>query len=132
MMEALKVGLVAERTTLVDQGNTAKSLGSGDVEVFGTPAMIALMEAAAVAAIEPYLDPGQSSVGIELQVEHVAATPLGQTVRSSAELTGIEGRRLTFQVTAWDQVALIGKGSHTRVLIDRERFTANVKSKFSE
>lgn len=131
-MEALKVGLVAERTTLVDQGNTAKSLGSGDVEVFGTPAMIALMEAAAVAAIEPYLDPGQSSVGIELQVEHVAATPLGQTVRSSAELTGIEGRRLTFQVTAWDQVALIGKGSHTRVLIDRERFTANVKSKFSE
>jgi predicted thioesterase len=108
---------------------TARHLGSGGIEVYATPAMIALMEAAAVAAIDPLLPDGQVSVGVAIAVEHLAATPLGQQVRARAEVTGVDGRKVHFKVEAWDEVEQIGRGTHTRVVIDVGRFLERVQAR---
>lgn len=125
----LEPGLTGEASTVVTDAQTARALGSGNVNVYSTPAMIALLEAAAVAALADQLREGQSSVGTGLNVKHVAATPLGMTVRAKATLTEVDGRRLVFDVAAWDDVELIGQGTHERFLIDRERFEARVRQK---
>ena len=126
---ALQPGLVGEAQTVVVPENTAQHMGSGHVAVFATPAMIALMEQAAVAAVTPHLPPGWQTVGVHVDVHHLAATPLGLTVTARAELLKVEGRRLTFRVTAHDDQELIGEGTHQRVLIDLERFQARVAAK---
>jgi fluoroacetyl-CoA thioesterase len=129
MPEQLSPGIVAEQTTRVSKEQTASHLGSGAVEVYATPAMITLMEAAALAAIDPFLPEGKISVGIELNVRHLAATPLGQKIRSRAEVIAVEGRRITFQVQAWDEHELIGEGSHVRVIVDAAKFTDRARAK---
>ena len=91
--------------------------------------MVALMEQAAVAAVTPHLPPGWQTVGVHVDVQHLAATPLGLTVSARAELLAVDGRRLTFRVTAHDDQELIGKGTHQRVLIDLARFQARVTAK---
>lgn len=131
-MGKVSVGRSGKRETKVDNTNTAVALGSGSVEVYATPAMIALMEAAAVAAIAPSLAEGESSVGVSVEVNHLAATPLGQTVRAKADVVSVEGRRVTFQVWAWDGVELIGEGSHSRVIVELARFEAGLESKRRE
>jgi fluoroacetyl-CoA thioesterase len=128
-MENVQVGLASERTETVVESLLATRLGSGSVEVYATPAMIALMESAAVATIDPLLPEGQASVGIALDVKHLAATPPGQRIRARAEVTGIEGRKVTFKVQAWDEHELIGEGTHTRYVIDVARFLPRVQSK---
>jgi fluoroacetyl-CoA thioesterase len=128
-MEYIRVGLTAEQSAAVTQDLLATSLGSGGVEVYATPAMIALIESAAVAAIDPLLPEGQASVGIALEVKHLAATPPGQQVRARAEVTGVNGRRVTFRVQAWDQQELIGEGIHTRYVIDVVRFMERAYAK---
>jgi predicted thioesterase len=116
------IGATGEKTITVTENVTARAMGSGSLNVFATPAMIALMEAAACAAIEAHLAENQSSVGVEILVRHVAATPLGMQVRARAEVIEVDGRKITFTVQAWDDRELIGEGTHHRVLIDMERF----------
>ena len=128
-MENIRPGLRGEQTTTVTRALVASHLGSGGIDVYATPAMIALMEAAAVAAIDHLLPEGQASVGVELSVKHLAATPPGQRVRAQAEVTGVEGRRVTFAIRAWDEDELIGEGVHTRYVIDIERFLKKVQTK---
>lgn len=128
-MQDIQVGLVGESTTMVVDDLLATRLGSGSVEVYATPAMVALMEDAAVSAIAHLLPEGQSSVGISLDVRHLAATPPGAQVRARAEVIGVEGRKVIFDVQAWDEHELIGKGTHTRFVIDVARFLERVYSK---
>ena len=128
-MDKIQAGLAAERTETVTESLLATRLGSGSIAVYATPAMIALMESAAVAAIDPLLPEGQVSVGVALQVRHLAATPPGQEVRARAEVVNVEGRRVTFRVQAWDEQELIGEGTHTRYVIDVARFVERVRSK---
>lgn len=128
-MDSIHPGLVGEQTTVVTQTLTARHLGSGGIDVYATPAMIALMEGAAIAAIDHLLPEGQASVGIALNVRHLAATPLGHTVRARAEVTGVEGRQVTFTVQAWDENELIGEGTHTRFVIDIARFLQRLQGK---
>lgn len=128
-MDNIKPGLTGERTITVTQEMTAKHLGSGSIAVYATPAMIALMEYAAVAALDPLLPEGQASVGVEIAVKHLAATPLGHQVKARAEVTGVDERRVLFRVQAWDEQELIGEGTHTRVVIDMARFMRRVEGK---
>jgi predicted thioesterase len=125
----LRAGLQGEAQTIVAPENTAQHMGSGGVAVFATPAMVALMEQAAVAAVAAYLPPGWQTVGVHVDVRHLAATPLGMTVTATAELLEVEGRRLSFRVTACDDREPIGEGTHQRVAIDLERFRARLASK---
>ena len=128
-MDNIQIGLAAERSETVTEALLATRLGSGSVEVYATPAMVALMESAAVAAIEPLLPEGQSSVGTALDVKHLAATPPGQQVRARAEVIDVDRRQVTFKVQAWDEQELIGAGTHTRFVIDVARFMQRVQSK---
>ncbi|MCA9916260.1 MAG: thioesterase family protein [Anaerolineaceae bacterium] len=122
-------GIKGEKTRIVTADLTAKHMGSGGLDVYATPAMIALMEGAAVTALESSLSAGQSSVGIALDVKHLAATPLGLTVRAEAEVTAVDGKRVTFAVRAWDNHELIGEGTHIRYIIDVARFMERVSAK---
>ncbi len=130
-MDTLNIhpGAAAEQIASVTRDKTARHLGSGGVEVFATPAMIALMEGAAVAALDPHLPQGQASVGTAIVVCHLAATPLGDEVRARAEVTAVDGRQVEFRVQAWDSHELIGEGTHTRFVIDAERFLRRVEEK---
>ncbi len=127
MVKFMEIGLTFTSTTVVDNTNTAVALGSGDMEVFATPAMVALMENAAMNAVAPHLEAGQTTVGTEISTTHIKASALGATITATATLTAIEGRKLTFAVTAHDGDNIIGEGTHTRFIVDRERFLAKVK-----
>lgn len=128
-MGAIKPGLTGQSTLVVEEIHTARHLKSGSVDVLSTPIMIALMEEAARNAVDPNLEPDELSVGTALEVTHRAATPIGMRVRSRAELTGVEGRKLTFRVIAEDEQEVIGQGTHTRAIVSRERFLGLVRSK---
>ena len=125
----LKPGLTGVARRTVTLGDTAEALGSGDVPVFGTPALIALMEQAAVAALAGALPADMTSVGIFLKVHHMAATPPGMAVSAQATVTTVDGRTVTFEVTATDTVEQIGQGVHRRILVDRARFRQRAESK---
>ena len=118
----LTVGMKAEVSAEVEKADTAQEVGSGDLLVFATPCMVAMMEGAACEAIGEALPEGKTTVGTMLQIEHLAATPVGLAVRATAELTAVEGRKLTFQVNAFDEKGLIGRGIHQRVIVDSQRF----------
>ena len=125
----METGLKGRTDTVVDSTNTAKFAGSGELEVFSTPAMVALMEQAAQSSVAPYLDDGQGTVGTKLSISHDAATPLGMKVWAESVLTEIDGRRLVFEVRAYDEAGLIGQGTHERFIIRNERFLAKVNAK---
>lgn len=127
-METLQIGVKGELSGTVSKDNTAKAMGSGSLEVFATPAMVALLEGAAVKSLEPFQ---VSSVGVALNIQHLAATPLGMKVRAEATLVQIDRRRLVFEVVAYDEVELIGKGTHERFVIDDEKFLAKAYAKRS-
>ncbi|WP_220192505.1 thioesterase family protein [Ktedonospora formicarum] len=118
----IEPGLTADLSTLVTPENTAAAIGAGGVEVFATPMMIALMENAAWRAVAAGLDKGNITVGTLVNVRHLAATPVGQTVRASATLQEIDERRLVFHVEAHDEHQKIGEGMHERVIVGLERF----------
>lgn len=122
----MEIGLKHESTTVVSAANTAATLGSGDMDVFATPAMVALMENAAMLAVRDHLPEGSATVGTQINTSHLKASPLGATITASAELTAVDGRRLTFAVKAWDEKGIIGEGSHTRFVVDRERFLSKL------
>jgi len=127
MNNNLRIGARGDQTILVTDDLTALEMGSGSLPVLATPAMIALMEGAALTAIDSLLDEGQSSVGIEITVRHLAATPVGEEITASAIVTQIDGKRVTFEVRAWDRNELIGEGTHMRYLIDEVRFMSRLR-----
>ena len=126
---SITVGTKGRAETVVTRENTAAAVGSGLVPVFGTPFMIALMENAAVDALAPYMEAGQGSVGTHLDVSHDAATPIGLKVWAEAEVTAVDGRRITFRVAAWDGAGPIGSGTHERWLIQPDRFLARAEAR---
>jgi predicted thioesterase len=128
-MNALKPGLTGSREMTVEKEDTAERWGSGLVPVFGTPTLVALMENAAVEALEGYLPPGQTSVGGRMDIQHLAPTPVGMEVRARAELSQVDGRRLVFDVEAWDEVEKIGRATHERFIVDKAAFIAKAKAK---
>ena len=128
-MNELKAGLTAAVSETVLHTNTAAALGSGLLNVYATPAMIALMEKAAVETIAPFLEKNYGSVGTKINISHDSATLPGKIVSATAELTAIDGRRLVFSVTARDEYGPIGQGVHERFIINNEKFLAKLKSK---
>jgi predicted thioesterase len=127
----LEPGLTGEARVIVDTPQLASAFGSGSwkVDVYATPAMIALMEQAAVNAVDHLLPPGQSSVGTRVDIQHLAATPPGVEVRAQAELTGVDGRRLIFHVEAFDSTEQIGSGTHERMVVNLERLLERARAK---
>ncbi len=128
-MNELIPGLTSETETVVTEADTAERLGSGLAPVFGTPALVGLMENAAVRALEGHLPPGQTSVGGRIDVRHLAATPVGMRVCARAELVKVDGRRLAFHIEAWDEAEQIGEATHERFVVDVERFVNKARAK---
>ena len=128
-MSELSIGLNAEVSLTVTELDTAARWGSGLVPVFSTPALVGIMEAAAVKAVDGHLPEGQTTVGGHIDVRHLAATPVGMQVRARAELTSIDGRKLIFQIEAWDELEKIGEALHERFVIDKEKFITRVQAK---
>jgi fluoroacetyl-CoA thioesterase len=125
----LEPSLTGHAAVTVTDDLTATALGSGSVRVYATPALVALLEAAAINALEGHLDAGQTSVGTRLEVQHTAATPVGMHVQATATLKEVDGRRLVFEVSAADDVEQIGGGTHERFIVDQARFEAKVGGK---
>ena len=125
----IKVGLKAEVSTVVEREDTALEVGSGSLLVYATPCMVALMEGAACEAIADCLSDTKTSVGTELNIKHLSATPVGLEVRAEAEVTAVEGNTITFQVTAYDEAGKIGEGTHKRVVISTQKFLDKVYDK---
>ena len=125
----IRVGMKAEIEIVVGEEHTAQSFGSGGVRVLATPMMIALMEKAALMAVDPFLGEGNATVGTVVNAAHLAATPVGMKARAIAELTEINGKKLSFKIEAYDAVEKIGEGSHDRYIINVERFLAKTEKK---
>ena len=124
----IQVGMKGEASTLVERADTAYEVGSGSLMVYATPCMVALMEDAACDALEG-LPEGKTSVGIELNIQHISATPVGLEVRAEAEVTAVDGNAITFQVTAYDEKGKIGEGTHKRFIVTSQRFLDKTYSK---
>jgi fluoroacetyl-CoA thioesterase len=121
------VGTSFEQTLKVEKQHLASSLGSGTLDVFGTPAMIALMELAALTAVAPYIPTTSSTVGTELNIKHLKASPLGAVVTAKATVIEADGRRIRFEVKVVDEAGVtIGEGLHERFVVDIERFMAKL------
>ncbi len=122
----LKKGLSSQSSVTVSAGNTAAAMGSGDLAVFATPAMVALMENAAMTAVADALPEGSTTVGAEMNVTHIKPSGLGAEITATAVLAEVEGRKLTFNVGARDAEGMIGEGIHIRYAVDRRRFMEKV------
>ncbi len=129
LLDATHIGASAESSLIVSEQDTAARWGSGRVHVFATPFLIALMEGAAVDAVERLLPEGYQTVGTLVNVRHLAATPVGRRVTARAVLTSIDGHRLTFHVEAHDEAGLIGEGDHERHIVDVARFMAKAAAR---
>lgn len=123
----LNIGLSHTSITTVNNSNTARTYGSGGLDVFATPAMIGLMENAAMTAVENDLPEGSSTVGAHISTSHIKPSKLGVTIKATAVLEEIDGRKLTFKVSACDDEGIIGEGTHIRYIVDIERFMAKLK-----
>ncbi len=122
MFEKIKAGITGEARAVVSEANTAIAFGSGSVNVFGTPAMIGLMENAALSSVDPLLEEGYTTVGTKVDVQHLAATPIGMEVVARSKLVEVDGRRLVFEVEASDGAGPVGRGIHERYIVKLEGF----------
>lgn len=129
MMDKIKVGLNSIIETTAMQKDSAINYGSGAVDVYSTPAMIALLECAARNAVDLHLPKGYTTVGIKVDVKHLAATPIGSRIKASAELIEVDEKRLVFKVEAFDEVEKIGEGIHERFVIDMDKFMGRLDKK---
>nr|MBQ8245208.1 thioesterase family protein [Oscillospiraceae bacterium] len=125
----ITVGMRGAVSTLVEREDTALEVGSGELLVYATPCMAALMEGAACEAIAEALKDSQTTVGTGLNIAHISATPVGLEVRAEAEVTAVEGKVITFAVTAFDEAGEIGRGSHTRVIVNSQKFLEKAYTK---
>lgn len=123
----LHIGIEGHSEIIVKIEDTAASYGSGLIEVFATPAMIGLMESTAQLSIQSFLEVGFITLGTEVNIKHLKATPVGMNVRCETKLISIEGKKLVFEVSAFDEVAMIGNGTHSRYIVDAEKFMAKLK-----
>ena len=125
----ITVGMKAEVATLVEREDTAREVGSGDLLVYATPCMVAMMEGAACEAIAEALGENQTTVGTALNIEHISATPVGLEVRAEAVVTAVEGKVISFEVKAFDETGEIGHGTHKRVIVNSQKFLEKAYSK---
>ena len=125
----ITIGLKGETSINVEREDTAAVVGSGSLLVYATPCMVAIMEGAACEAISDCLPEDKTSVGVELSIKHVAATPVGMDVRAEAEVTAVDGSIITFHVAAYDEAGLIGEGTHKRAIITTQRFLEKTYNK---
>ena len=125
----LKTGIKGRTELIVDEHMTASAYGSGMLDVYATPSMIALIEGTALYSVQEYLEEGAGTVGTKLNVDHVAATPIGMKVWCETELVQIDRRRLVFHADVYDECGLIGTGTHERFVIDNDRFMKKVLAK---
>ena len=125
----LQTGIKGKQTIVVTPAQTAAYYGSGALEVFATPAMVALLEETAWRSVQPYLEEGQATVGTRVDIRHLAATPLGGKVTCESELVEIDRRRLVFRVDVFDERTKVGEGTHERFIIQSEKFLAATKAK---
>jgi len=124
----INTGITESKEMTVTQNDTASHYGSGLIEVFATPAMIGLMEGTAQQCAGKYLPEGFSTVGVEVNVKHIRATPVGMNVRCEAILKEVDGKKLFFEVNAWDEKGLIGAGTHTRYIIETKKFIEKINT----
>jgi fluoroacetyl-CoA thioesterase len=125
----IRVGLVHEQTEQVTEERTARHVGSGDLRVFATPAMVSLIERASVALLAPHLPEGFSTVGIAISVRHLAPTPLGKDVRVRVEVKAVDGGQLRLAAEVWDDIEKVGEAEHQRAVIEVARFLRRVENK---
>ena len=125
----ITVGMKGEVGTLVEREDTAREVGSGDLLVYATPCMVALMEGAACEAIAEALGDSQTTVGTALNIEHISATPVGLEVRAEATVTEVSGKVITFEVRAFDEAGEIGHGTHKRVIVNSQKFLERAYNK---
>ena len=126
MIEELKVGITNKLKKEVTADDTAIKLGSGTLQVFSTPMMVAMMECSAKDLVQPYLSEGHSTVGIALNIKHIAATKVGKKVWAVSKLIEIDRKRLVFEIEAFDEEKKIGEGTHERFIVDNEKFIAKL------
>ena len=125
----ITIGAKGEVSTLVEREDTALEVGSGSLLVYATPCMVALMEGAACEALAPFLPEDKTSVGTQLTISHISATPVGLEVRAEAEIIAVKKSMVTFQVSAYDEAGLIGEGTHQRAVISTQKFLDKAYSK---
>lgn len=128
----MEIGIIGKQEIVVTEEKTAKAMGSGELNVFATPAMIALMENTAYTSVAGRLEAGQGTVGTLMNVQHVAATPVGMKVVCETELVEIDRRRLVFKVKASDEAGLIGEGTHERFIVDNAKFQSRADAKLAK
>jgi len=123
----IPVGIKSSKTIVVQEKDSAKSLGSGGLDVFGTPAMIALMENVALDMIREYLPEGNDSVGMAINAKHLKASPIGEEITCEAEIIAVDGRKVSYEIKAYDSKKdLIGASTHERFVVDIERFMSKL------
>ena len=125
----ISIGIKGKKEYVVTKELTAAAVGSGLLEVYGTPYMIALMEETCHTSVGEFLEEGQGTVGISLEIKHTAATPVGMKVWCESELVEVDGKRLVFNVKAFDEAGPIGEGVHQRFIIDNEKFLTKTNAK---
>ena len=125
----ISIGMKGEVFSNVEREDTAKEVGSGDLLVYATPCMVALMEGAACEAIEEAMDESKTTVGTELNIQHISATPVGLEVRAEAVVTAVDGKVITFEIHAYDEAGEIGKGTHKRVIVPTQKFLEKAYNK---
>lgn len=125
----ITVGMIGKAENLCEREDTAQEVGSGSLLVYATPCMVALMEGAACEAVAEAVPEGKTTVGISMNIEHTSATPVGMDVRAEAQVTEVNGKVITFTVTAYDEKGEIGKGTHKRCLVDSQRFLEKTYNK---
>ena len=125
----LEAGIRGEQSVAVTSENTAKTMGSGTLDVFATPALVALAEKTCWQSVAPELDPGCGTVGTKLELAHNAPTPVGMMVRCESELTAVDGRKLTFSAVMYDDAGEVGRATHERFIIFEEKFAAKAEAK---
>lgn len=125
-MGTIREGLIGTASTVVSEANTAKTMKSGSLDVFATPAMCALMEEAAVNAVQAELNEGETTVGTKLTITHDAPSALGKAISAKAEVLSVDNRRISFSVAAYEGDKVIGQGSHERFIINGERFMSKL------
>ena len=122
----MEKGLTYTSTLVVSADHVAAVMGSGDLHVFATPAMVALMENAAMMAVAEHLPEGSTTVGAMMNTSHVKPSPVEESIKATAVLTGVEGHKLTFEIKAEDSKGIIGEATHIRYIVDRERFMSKL------
>ena len=126
---SIEVGIKGRKEYVVTKELTAAAVGSGLLEVYGTPYMVALMEETCHTSIGEFLEEGQGTVGISIEIQHTAATPVGMKVWCESELVEVDGKRMVFNVKTFDEAGPIGEGVHQRFIIDNEKFLAKTNAK---